>query len=163
MSVEQTTRFFTTEPKGTFSYMDPEFLATGELTTKSDVYSFGVILLRLLTGKPALGIAKEVQYAMDNGNLNSILDPSAGDWPFVQAKQLAETALRCCEMNRRNRPDLGSEVWRVLKPMKASCRSLSTVRRFGDDQAPFYFICPIFQVSLLFTSKVLNCIPGLFS
>lgn len=145
ISVEQTTRFFVTQPKGTFSYMDPEFLATGELTAKSDVYSFGVILLRLLTGKPALGLAKEVQYAMDIGNLNSILDPSAGDWPFVQAKQLAEMALRCCDMNRRNRPDLGSEVGRVLEPMKASCRSLSTVRRVGNDQAPFYFICPIFQ------------------
>lgn len=145
ISMEQTTRFFTTEPKGTFSYMDPEFLATGELTTKSDVYSFGVILFRLLTGKPALGIAREVQYALDNGNLNSILDPSAGDWPFVQAEQLARVGLRCCEMNRRNRPDLASEVWRVLEPIKASCRSLSTVRRVGDDQAPFYFICPIFQ------------------
>lgn len=144
-SMEQTSRFCTTQPKGTFTYMDPELLATGELTPKSDVYSFGIILLRLLTGRPALGITREVEYALDKGNLNCILDPSAGDWPFVQAEQLARMALRCCEMNAMNRPDLESDVWRVLEPMKASSRSLSLLRLASDDQAPHYFICPIFQ------------------
>ncbi|KAK9743010.1 hypothetical protein RND81_03G211100 [Saponaria officinalis] len=144
-STEQTTLLFTTEPKGTFTYMDPEFLSTGELTPKSDVYSFGIILLRLLTGKSALGIAKEVEYALAKGTLDSLLDPSAGDWPFVQAEQLARTALRCCDMSRKNRPDLGSDVWRVLEPMKASCPSSSVLRLTSDNHAPNYFICPIFQ------------------
>ncbi|XP_010670307.2 U-box domain-containing protein 33 isoform X1 [Beta vulgaris subsp. vulgaris] len=143
-STEQTTRFCTTQPKGTFTYMDPELLATGELTPKSDIYSFGIILLRLLTGKPALGITKEVEYALAKGDLNFILDPSAGDWPFVQAEQLARMALRCCDMNGKNRPDLETNIWRVLEPMKASSRSLS-MPMASDDQAPHYFICPIFQ------------------
>lgn len=144
-STEQTTRFCTTQPKGTFTYMDPELLATGELTPKSDIYSFGIILLRLLTGKPALGITKEVEYALAKGDLNFILDPSAGDWPFVQAEQLARMALRCCDMTGKNRPDLETDIWRVLEPMKASSRSLS-MPMASDDQAPHYFICPIFQV-----------------
>ncbi|KAI8545105.1 hypothetical protein RHMOL_Rhmol07G0016900 [Rhododendron molle] len=111
-------------PKGTFTYMDPEFLSTGEITPKSDVYSFGIILLRLLTGKPALGIAKEVKYALDKGNLKNLLDPTAGDWPFVQAQQLAHTALRCCEVSRRSRPDLASDVWGLLEQMRVSCGTL---------------------------------------
>ncbi|XAR54055.1 Non-specific serine/threonine protein kinase [Bertholletia excelsa] len=135
-----------TGPKGTFVYMDPEFLATGELTAKSDVYSFGIILLRLLTGRPALGITKEVQYALDKGNLKDLLDPTAGDWPYVQAKQLAHLAMRCCEMSRKNRPDLASEVWKVLDPMRVSCR-ISSFRPSLEErsQIPSYFICPIFQ------------------
>lgn len=136
-----------TDPKGTFVYMDPEFLLTGELTSKSDVYSFGIILLRLLTGKSALGITKEVQYALEHGKLKTLLDPLAGDWPFVQAEQLARLALRCCEMNRKSRPDLGSDVWRVLEPMRASCGGSSSFQLgSGEHCQPPYFICPIFQV-----------------
>ncbi|XP_076936554.1 U-box domain-containing protein 33-like isoform X1 [Bidens hawaiensis] len=135
-----------TDPKGTLVYMDPEFLSTGELTSKSDTYSFGIILLRLLTGKPALGLTKEVQRALNEENLKNILDPTAGDWPFVQAQQLALLAMSCCDVVRKNRPDLASEVWRVLEPMLVSC-GLSSFW-FGsvrESQIPPYFICPIFQ------------------
>ncbi|KAI3703195.1 hypothetical protein L1987_73099 [Smallanthus sonchifolius] len=135
-----------TNPKGTFAFMDPEFLSTGELTSKSDTYSFGIILLRLLTGRPTLGLTKEVQRALNEEKLKNILDPTAGDWPFVQAQQLALLAMHCCDVVRNNRPDLASEVWRVLEPMRVSC-GLSSVG-FGSErqsQIPHYFICPIFQ------------------
>ncbi|XP_048321186.2 U-box domain-containing protein 33 isoform X2 [Ziziphus jujuba] len=146
-SSNNTTLCCRTDPKGTFAYMDPELLSTGELTPKSDVYSFGIILLRLLTGKQALGITKEVQYAIDAGKLKTLLDPLAGDWPFVQAEQLAHLALRCCEINRKSRADLSSDVWRMLEPMRASCRGSSSFRLGSEEhcQPPSYFICPIFQ------------------
>lgn len=145
-SCSDTTLCCITQPKGTLIYMDPEFLSTGELTSKSDVYSFGIILLRLLTGRPALGITKEVQYALDKGNLKNLLDATAGDWPFVQAKQLAHLAMRCCEVDRRQRPDLASEIWRVLEPMRLSCGPSSFRWRSEEHcQIPTYFVCPIFQ------------------
>ncbi|KAK8464905.1 hypothetical protein PHAVU_010G099400 [Phaseolus vulgaris] len=144
-SSSSTTQFWRTVPKGTFVYVDPEFLTSGELTPKSDVYSFGIILLRLITGKPALGIAKEVQYALDSRKLKSILDPLAGDWPFMLAEELVRLALRCCEMNRRNRPYFYPDVWRILEPMRASCGGSNTFQlgSHGKCQPPPYFICPI--------------------
>ncbi|KAF5196888.1 U-box domain-containing protein [Thalictrum thalictroides] len=68
-------------------------------------------------------------------------------YSFGIAKQLAYLALRCCETNRKNRPDLVSEVWKVLKPMKAACASSSSFRLGSEKfcQIPSYFICHIFQ------------------
>uniref|UniRef100_A0A2C9VV46 RING-type E3 ubiquitin transferase n=1 Tax=Manihot esculenta TaxID=3983 RepID=A0A2C9VV46_MANES len=141
------TLYHKTDPKGTFLYLDPYFLATGELSPKSDTYSFGVILLQLLTGRSAFGIVKQIGDALDEGTLSSFLDPLAGDWPFVQAKQLARLALRCCSMNRNSRPDLAIEAWRVLEPMRASCGDSSSLQfsSLWRQQSPSYFLCPILQ------------------
>ncbi|OAY75725.1 U-box domain-containing protein 33 [Ananas comosus] len=144
-----TTLYRTTNPRGTFAYMDPEFISTGQLTPRSDIYSFGIIILRLLTGKPPLGIAREVEDAVEDGNLHSMIDSTAGDWPFVQAKQLAHIGLRCAELSRRRRPDLVEEVWRVVEPlMKAASLSASPPPSgsvLDEHRIPSYFVCPIFQ------------------
>ncbi|XP_010255340.1 PREDICTED: U-box domain-containing protein 33-like isoform X2 [Nelumbo nucifera] len=146
-SASSSTQCHETNPKGVLAHMDPEFLDTGELIPMSDVYSFGIVLLRLLTGRPAMGIVEEVQHALDKGKLKQVLDGSAGNWPFVQAQQLAHLALRCCERNLKSRPNLASEVWRVLEPMRASCRTSSPFCLGSGEhcRAPSYFICPIFQ------------------
>ncbi|KAF7140901.1 hypothetical protein RHSIM_Rhsim06G0041300 [Rhododendron simsii] len=136
-----------TIPRGTFGYTDPDFAETGELNPKSDVYSFGVILLRLLTGnKPAVGLAAEMQEALEDERLIDVLDPTVEDWPFVQAQQLAYLAMRCCKRNPTSRPDLASEVWRLLEPMRAAC-DISSFQVSSEEnrQTPSYFICPIVQ------------------
>ncbi|XP_049933556.1 U-box domain-containing protein 33-like [Nymphaea colorata] len=135
-------------PNGAFAYLDPEFLATGELTPLSDVYSFGVIILQLLTGRSPLWIARDVQKFVFAGNLQALIDPAAGDWPFVQAVQLANLGLECCNMSCRCRPDLETEVWRVLEPLKGSLAPSTHCMVTNSRQPPEYFICPIFQETM---------------
>ncbi|GLJ23539.1 hypothetical protein SUGI_0446000 [Cryptomeria japonica] len=83
--------------------MDPEYLTTSKYSTKSDVYSLGIIILQLLTGKPALGVVQEVENALKCSKLGQILDPSAGDWLFAEATQLAYIALHCTCLVREYR------------------------------------------------------------
>jgi serine/threonine protein kinase len=147
-----TTLYRHTHPKGSFAYIDPEYVMTGDLTPQSDVYSFGIVLLRLLTGRPGFGLLKDVQRAVEKDCLVAILDSSAGDWPAMQAEQLARVGLSCCEIRRKNRPDLRTEVWTVLEPILKSTSIMLCSLSFksvSEDLGgvPSYFICPILQVS----------------
>jgi serine/threonine protein kinase len=138
--------------------MDPEFLTTGELTARSDIYSFGIIILRLVTGKPALGIAREVEVALDKGELELLVDRSAGDWPFVQAEKLMLLGLQCAELSRRKRPDRMNHVWSVVEPLVKSASLPVEPESIGHwvnkNRTPFYFICPISQVCMSNLSAV---------
>jgi len=147
-----TTLYRYTHPKGSFVYIDPEYLISGDLTPLSDVYSFGIVLLRLLTGRSGFGLLKEVQQAVEKGCLQAILDSSAGGWPAIYAEQLAQVGLRCCEIRRKHRPDLQTEVWTVLEPMLNSASTMLCSLSFksvSEDLGgvPSYFICPIVQVT----------------
>lgn len=128
-------------------HLDPEYLKTRKLTPESDVYSFGVVLLQLLTAQPLWGRVNDVKCALENGNMNAVLDSSAGDWPIDQAEQLAHLALRCCNKDPVNRPDLVYELCNVLEPMRTSCiASEPCVVSNKLQRTPSHFVCPIFQV-----------------
>ncbi|KAL8544002.1 hypothetical protein ACS0TY_004523 [Phlomoides rotata] len=136
--------FHTNDPE-TLAYMDPEFLENGELTSESDVYSFGVVLLQLLTARPASGVVWDVKCALERGKLDSVLDMSAGEWPLEQVEQLSYLALRCCEKDPIDRPDLVSEVWAVLEPMRELCSVSSCMDSKSQRRIPSHFVCPIYQ------------------
>lgn len=122
---------------------------TGELSFASDIYSFGNVLLRLLTGRSALNLDEVMQTALDLGNLSVVLDPTAGNWPFEQAKELAHLALSCRDSDSNNRPCLRSQVWPVLERMRNHCEASLSSRSGPEEpgQPPQYFTCPISHVS----------------
>lgn len=99
-----------TAAAGTFCYIDPEYQQTGMLGTKSDIYSLGIVLLQILTAKPAMGLTHQVETAIDDDQFAEILDPKVKDWPVEEALSMAKMALKCCELRRKDRPDLDLEI-----------------------------------------------------
>lgn len=128
---------FSSEMKSAHSYTDPQFQRTGVLTPKSDIYSFGLIILQLLTGRTPVGLAVLVRNAVSCGNLSSILDSSAGEWPLAVATRLVELGLQCCQQNRRDRPELTPTLVRELEQLHVS----------EERPVPSFFLCPILQVT----------------
>ncbi|GJM90221.1 hypothetical protein PR202_ga06479 [Eleusine coracana subsp. coracana] len=104
------TQYRETAAAGTFCYIDPEYQKTGLVCTKSDVYALGVIYLQMITGKDAMGLAYTVSDALEEGTFAELLDRNVTGWPEKEARELAELALKCCEMRRKDRPDLESVV-----------------------------------------------------
>ncbi|KAK9734114.1 hypothetical protein RND81_04G115800 [Saponaria officinalis] len=120
------TQYCMTSAAGTFCYIDPEYQLTGMLGVKSDVYSLGVVLLQILTARPPMGLAHQVDCSIERGTFGDILDPLVPDWPMEEALTLAKIAIQCAEMRRKDRPDLGKEVLAVL----------NRLRDFADDRSP---------------------------
>ncbi|KAG5008878.1 hypothetical protein JHK87_017393 [Glycine soja] len=106
----KTTQYRLTNAAGTFCYIDPEYQQTGLLGVKSDVYSLGVVLLQIITGKAPMGLSHLVEKAIKNHTFSEVLDPSVSDWPVEEALSLAKLALKCCELRKRDRPNLGTVV-----------------------------------------------------
>ncbi|KAI4982541.1 hypothetical protein ZWY2020_023033 [Hordeum vulgare] len=107
-----------TSAAGTFCYIDPEYQQTGMLGVKSDVYSLGVMLLQIITARPPMGLTHHVARALDHGTIADLLDPAVQDWPVDEARRFAEMSLRCCELRRKDRPDLATGVLPELNRLR---------------------------------------------
>ncbi|CAL5395253.1 unnamed protein product [Camellia sinensis] len=120
------TQYQMTAAAGTFCYIDPEYQQTGLLGVKSDVYSLGVMLLQIITARPPIGLSYHVGKAIERRTFSEILDPMVPDWPFEEALSFAKLALQCCELRRRDRPDLGSIILPELQ-------RLSNIKSMEDE------------------------------
>lgn len=116
---ENVTQCHVTSTAGTFCYIDPEYQQTGMLGVKSDVYSFGILLLELLTAKKPTGLSYTVEQAIQKGTFKDMLDPAVLNWPVEEALSLAKVALKCAQLRRKDRPDLGKEVLPELNRLRA--------------------------------------------
>ncbi|PIN17213.1 Serine/threonine protein kinase [Handroanthus impetiginosus] len=103
-----------TNLKGTFGYMDPDYFRTRKLTKKSDTYSFGVVLLEVLCGRPAVepwveedkrSLTMWAQDKISNGEVDQIIDPSLrGEISPDSLKAFVSVAEKCLNDKPKKRP-----------------------------------------------------------
>ncbi|CAI8605796.1 unnamed protein product [Vicia faba] len=115
---DNVTQYRMTSAAGTFCYIDPEYQQTGMLGVKSDIYSLGIIFLQILTARPPMGLTHHVGRAIEKGTFSEMLDPRVTDWPVEEAMGFAKLAIRCAELRRKDRPDLGKEVMPELDRLR---------------------------------------------
>ncbi|KAG6431590.1 hypothetical protein SASPL_109669 [Salvia splendens] len=125
---DSVTQYRMTSAAGTFCYIDPEYQQTGMLGLKSDVYSLGVMLLQIVTARSPMGLTHHVEKSIERGTFAEMLDPEVHDWPVEEAITFARLALKCTELRRKDRPDLGT----VVLP------ELNRLRMLAEESMPSY-------------------------
>ncbi|XP_022997318.1 U-box domain-containing protein 34-like isoform X2 [Cucurbita maxima] len=132
---DSVTQYRMTATAGTFCYIDPEYQLTGLLGIQSDIYSLGVMLLQIVTGRPPIGLAHAVERAIKKGKFAEMLDPEVKDWPFEDALKFAKLSMKCTEMRKRDRPDLGKVVLPELNRLRAMAEESMRIRAFNRSSA----------------------------
>uniref|UniRef100_A0A0R0GDX2 Protein kinase domain-containing protein n=1 Tax=Glycine max TaxID=3847 RepID=A0A0R0GDX2_SOYBN len=102
--------------QGTFGYLDPEYVQTGQLTEKSDVYSFGAVLIELLTGEKPYSFGKPGEKKnLANHFLSSLKEDRLVDVLQVgilneenekEIKKVAFLAAKCLRLKGEERPSM---------------------------------------------------------
>ncbi|GJP81391.1 hypothetical protein CLOP_g11551 [Closterium sp. NIES-67] len=144
---------------GTFGYVDPHFLRTGQFSRESDIYSLGMVMLDMLIGinetsgergkrDRELEALEECEEGGDVDALGELLDPSAGCWPPRVALQLVQLVRQMAHYKRKARPDLSKQVMAVveeLRPYVDAAVALERADRMDNyrDFVPNEFRCPI--------------------
>ncbi|KAK7257313.1 hypothetical protein RIF29_31187 [Crotalaria pallida] len=110
--------------RGTFGYLDPEYISSGKFTKKSDVYSFGVLLFEIVAGRnPQQGLMEYVELAAMNteGKVGweEIVDSRLeGNFDVQELNEVAALAYKCVNHAPRKRPsmrDIVQVLTRILK------------------------------------------------
>uniref|UniRef100_A0A0E0IY94 RING-type E3 ubiquitin transferase n=1 Tax=Oryza nivara TaxID=4536 RepID=A0A0E0IY94_ORYNI len=140
----EATQYRMTSTAGTFCYIDPEYQQTGMLTTMSDIYSLGILLLQIITARSPMGLTHHVESAIERGTFQEVLDPMVTDWPVEEALVFAKLALRCAELRKKDRPDLGKEILPELNRLRClsqeyDASKVSSTSTTCSSSAPYSF------------------------
>ncbi|XP_057456881.1 probable receptor-like protein kinase At2g39360 [Lotus japonicus] len=118
-------RYVSTAVKGSFGYLDPEYLITQQLTEKSDVYSFGVVMFEVLCGRPVIdpSLPREkmnlVEWIMrwqERSTIEELVDhhlPGSGQIKSESLHEFVDTAKKCLAEHGINRPSMGDVLWHL--------------------------------------------------
>ncbi|KAK9065667.1 hypothetical protein SSX86_015068 [Deinandra increscens subsp. villosa] len=125
--------------KGSFGYLDPEYIRCMKLTQKSDVYSFGVVLLEVLCARPALDNTlpqKEANLAdwairnIKDRKAEAIMDPYlVGTINPNSLRKFLETVERCLKETGDERPSMIDVLWDLEYALK--------LQQMSGDKEPY--------------------------
>ncbi|KAL9236364.1 hypothetical protein vseg_011044 [Gypsophila vaccaria] len=110
--------------RGTFGYLDPEYISSRKFTKKSDVYSYGVLLFELIAARnPHQGLMEYVELAAMNtegaSGWEEIVDSRLeGEFDVSELNEVAALAYKCINLRPKKRPsmrDIVQVLSRILK------------------------------------------------
>ncbi|XP_061991007.1 probable receptor-like serine/threonine-protein kinase At4g34500 isoform X2 [Rosa rugosa] len=105
--------YVSSEVRGTFGYVDPEYRKNHHVNASGDVYSFGIVLLQLISGRRARGLTK-------GGDVMEFADPKLNREYSVAAFEIIVKLALSCTGLKQQRPRMEEVVSRLEKALHIS-------------------------------------------
>ncbi|PKA66528.1 putative leucine-rich repeat receptor-like serine/threonine-protein kinase [Apostasia shenzhenica] len=111
--------------RGTYGYLDPDYVSSRSFTKKSDVYSFGVLLFELIAGRtPQQGLLEYVELASINAeegmSWDEIVDSKLdGVYDAEEVNQVSTLAYKCINRSSSERPSMRDVVQALSSVIEA--------------------------------------------
>ncbi|KAL9458448.1 hypothetical protein AB3S75_007334 [Citrus x aurantiifolia] len=105
--------YASSEVRGTFGYLDPEYRSNCQVNSSGDVYSFGIVLLQILSGKKVINmnlkkpmhLNKMAKVLTRAGSASELADPKLDREYSIEAFDLTlQLALSCTELTHQRPP-----------------------------------------------------------
>ncbi|CAN4123959.1 unnamed protein product [Withania somnifera] len=122
--------YASSEVRGTFGYVDPEYQKNRHVNSYGDVYSFGIVLLQLLSGqrvinldlKNPMPLSKMAKNLTKGGNIKEFADPKLeGKFSIEAFEILLKLALTSIGL-KQQRPSMEQVVIKLEEALDLSTR-----------------------------------------
>lgn len=129
--------FVSSEVRGTFGYVDPEYRRNRHVNASGDVYSFGIVLLQLLSGQRVINLnmnrpmplGRMAKVLTKGGNIAEFADPKLNGEYLAEAFDLVLKLALSCTGLKQQRPSMEQVVSRLEKALNISTEGTSTISR----------------------------------
>ncbi|KAA3482962.1 putative LRR receptor-like serine/threonine-protein kinase [Gossypium australe] len=125
------------EVRGTFGYVDPEYRRNHRVNVSGDVYSFGIVLLQLLSGQRVLNmnlhrplpLSKMAKVLTREGDTTKFADPKLnGEYSLEAFDLVLKLALSCIGI-KQERPSMEQVVLGLQKALNISIQAKPVASR----------------------------------
>ncbi|KAJ7970872.1 Receptor-like protein kinase [Quillaja saponaria] len=126
--IEVGEEYVSSEVRGTFGYVDPDYQSNHHVNSSGDVYSFGIVLLQILSGKRVINmnlrrpmpLSKMAKALTRGGSIGKFADPKLrGEYSEEALKFALQLALSCTAL-KQQRPSMEQVVTRLEQALHIS-------------------------------------------
>ncbi|KAK4488838.1 hypothetical protein RD792_004628, partial [Penstemon davidsonii] len=130
--------YVSSEVRGTFGYVDPEYQKNHHVNSSTDVYSFGIVLLQLISGQRVINLdvnrpmplSRVAKNLTKGGDITQFVDQKLNGEYEVEAFELIFRLALSCTRPKQQRPSMEKVVAVLEKAHRISGRVRSIDHSF---------------------------------